>query len=307
MAQQSSSELTVLESELNMASHHVSEQKVWDFFMSLFNNNAYASAGACGNMQWESGLYSDNAENTWNDLTGKSDEWLTTNINNGTINLATFLQRSWWVNAYGFGYGLSQWTTTTRRTRLWERTIDNGLDIDDEDAQLAYIYWEFTEGGWQDVRTHMIGATSVYTATRIYCSEYEVGGWNEKRYTDANGNKGAMYFYNTYSGSTGYHINVNTTGNGTAFVVPTVVDIGDTYDLTVTPASGESLIDIVATEDATGMYVAIPVQTGTQTILMNSASNITIDVSFTGIPPTPPIPVEEDGNMPIWMYPFMKC
>lgn len=47
--------LTVQEEVEEMASHHVSEQKVWDFFVSLFNGNEYAAAGACGNMQSESG------------------------------------------------------------------------------------------------------------------------------------------------------------------------------------------------------------------------------------------------------------
>ena len=296
-----------------MASHHVSEQKVWDFFVSLFNGNEYAAAGACGNMQSESGLYSDNAENAWNDMTGHSDAWLTTRINNNltgaspTISLSEFLQKSWYVNSYGFGYGLSQWTSSGRRTGLWNRTIDVGIPIDDEDVQLSYVAYEFNNA-YSSVKTAMIAATSVDEATRIYCRRYEGGSWNQTRLDNAN------YFYNTYSGtSTGqYNIYVSVTGSGTAYVNPTSVDVGDTYDLTVTPASGESLVDIVAREIATGLAVAIAVQTGTQTIPMRSNSDIQINVEFTGTtpppPPPPPVPPVTGfrKHMPIWEYPRFK-
>lgn len=284
----------------NMASHHVSEQKVWDFFVALFDGNEYAAAGACGNMQVESGLCSDNAENLWNQRTGHSDEWLTSNINDGTIDLTTFLQRSWWVNAYGFGYGLSQWTTSARRTMLWDRTITLGLDIDDEDAQLGYIQWEFTDGPYSSVRTAMIAATSIEEATRIYCDRYEVGTWTTARLTNA------THFYDTYAtGDTRKFITVRTSGNGTAVANPNRANAGETIELTCTPATGESLLDIIGTT-VTGYSVALAVQLY-QTFPMPSES-MYIDVEFTGTPPTPPTPtgIKRKG-MPIWMYPSLRC
>jgi hypothetical protein len=309
MAQESSLN-DIAQEGADMASHHVAEQKVWDFFVDLFDGNEYASAGACGNMQHESGLYTDNAENAWNSMTGHSDEWLTERINNNltgespSISLSTFLQRSWWVNSIGFGYGLSQWTGSGRRTMLWNRTIDEGLPIDDEDAQLEYIRWEFTEGSYKSVRTAMINATSVEEATRIYCNRYEVGAWSQDRLTQAN------RFYDTYSGSSGdyYHLYINVTGNGTATVSPSRVEVGDYYTLTCTPASGETLLDIIARETATGMVVAIPVVTGAQTIEMRSSSDIVFDISFSGTPPVPPVPPakRKKKGMPIWEYPRFK-
>ena len=44
----------------------VSDQDIWNFFLNLFGGNEYAAAGACGNMQAESGFYSNNCENSWN-------------------------------------------------------------------------------------------------------------------------------------------------------------------------------------------------------------------------------------------------
>lgn len=319
MAQQNSSELIVLEDNQTvaellkkegyyfpMASHHVSEQKVWNFFMSIFDNNEFASAGACGNMQHESGLYSDNAENSWNTMTGHSDEWLTQNINNGTIDLAEFLQRSWWVNNYGFGYGLSQWTDTTRRTLLWNRTINIGLDIDNEDAQLNYIRWEFTDPSsyYEQFRQGMIDCTSVEQATRYYCANYEVGAWSTSRLTFAN------YFYNTYgSGTQQNNINVTTIGNGTAYVSNSHPQDGQSFTLYANAGAGDALIDITA-RDSHGYSIAMVVSPSyTYTYDETNWGNyIDITVEFSGTPPIPPTPTYKDEHhMPIWMYPFMRC
>ena len=285
-----------------MASHHVDRRKVWDFFYVLYQGNEYACAGACGNMQHESGLYSDNAENLWNSRTGHSDEWLTENINNGTIDLTTFLQRSWWVNAYGFGYGLSQWTTTTRRTMLWDRTIGAGLDIDDEDAQLSYIYWEWTAGSWSQYLNGMINATSVEQATRYYCTNYEGGAWSSDRLTQA------WNFYNEFAGTPAqYNINITVQGNGTAVASPPNPSAGDTVTLTCTPASGETLDDIIAT-DYEGHSFALYVQQVQQFTM--PAYSLFITVVFSGTPPTPPTPTYngiQRKRLPIWMYPRLRC
>lgn len=318
MAQQNSSELIAQEDKRTvaellekegyifpMASHHVSEQKVWDFFMSIFDNNEFAAAGACGNMQHESGLYSDNAENEWNRRFDHSDEWLTENINNGTIDLAEFLQQSWWVNSYGFGYGLSQWTDTTRRTRLWNRTISIGLDIDNEDAQLGYIRWEFTDPSsyYNQFLQGMINCTTVEEATRYYCAHYEVGAWNTNRLTYAN------YFYNTYgSGTTTSRIYVNVSGNGTAYVTnPTPLD-GESFTLNADAGTGDTLLDITA-RDSHGYSIAMVVSPSYSYTYdeTNWGNYINIYVEFSGTPPVPPVSYQDEHHMPIWMYPFMRC
>lgn len=290
----------------DMASHYINPQDIWNLFYAIFDGNEYACAGAMGNMQAESAFYSDNAENLWNNLTGETDEWLTQNINNGNINLSTFLQRSWWVNAYGFGYGLSQWTDTTRRTKLWEFTISQGLDIDSQQGQFNYITWEWTNSNshYNQFLPYMKSVTNVYDATKYYLKHYEVGAWTDTRYTYA------LHWYNTFAGSGGgdYYISLIRTGNGEATVYPTTANAGDTITLTCTPASGESLIDIIATLISTGMSMAIAVTTGSQTFPM-PADNLQIEVQFSGDtpPPVPPIPKQSKRHhMPIWMYPSLR-
>lgn len=301
----------------------ISDQDIWNFFLNLFGGNEYASAGACGNMQAESGFYTNNAENKWNDKTGHSDEWLTTRINNnltGTepkISLSEFLQRSWWVNGYGFGYGLSQWTDTQRRTILWNRTIDSGIPIDDTQAQLDYIKWEFTEGRWASVRTALMQCTSVDQAVKIYCHDYEGGTPNQSRYTYAHN------FYDRFAGQgTGYAIRLHAQGNCNPFAT---LHLNDTIDQQIFYADkgvdifihanvGEGDYFEVWTVDSGG--VNIDVVTNENTFFTMHANAVDITAHATGTtpepppyPPIPPVPIlypNKRHHMPIWMYPSLR-
>ena len=301
-----------------MASHYVSRQEIWSFFLALFENNPYAAAGACGNMQWESSLASDNAENAWNSLTGHSDEWLTERINNGTITLTEFLQETWWVNPYGFGYGLSQWTTTTRRTELWNRTIAQDIDIDDIGAQLQYIQDEFTghatSKDWSSVRTALIGCTSVHEATVIYCRQYEGGSWSATRETYA------QTFYDEFASlpTNVFPIVITVNGNGQAFSsvndrVQPYAQAGDTVTIAATP-NGDDYFQLWSVDYPSSLVLTDPVTSATNSFTMpNSKVNLT--AQFTGetpepspYPPVPPVPqlTPSHRRMPIWEYPVLR-
>ena len=281
-----------------MASHYVNPQDVWDLFYEIFDGNEYACAGALGNMQSESGFYSDNAENLWNELTGHSDEWLTQGINDDSITEAQFLQRDWYVNDYGFGYGLSQWTDETRRKKLWDYTIEQGYDIDSQAQQFAYIRWE-----WLDEDSHyhrflpyMKTVGTIFQATRYYCDNYEVGSWSTTRVTNA------LYWYNTFAGGGpggNYYCDLYKTGNGVATVSPTIANQGDIITLYVQPDAGEILEELEATGTRTGQSVAIAFQTGYQTFIMPD-EGVFIRVKFSGTPPVPPTPTTT-GKMPLYM------
>lgn len=268
-----------------MASHYINPQDIWNLFYTIYDGNEYACAGAMGNMQAESGLYSDNAENLWNQQTGHTDEWLTQGINDGTITLNDFLQTSWYVNRYGFGYGLSQWTDSSRRTKLWEFTIDQGLDIDSQLGQFNYITWEWTntDSYYNQFLSYMKSCTTVEQATRYYCSHYEVGSWNSNRLTYA------QNWYDTFAGQQHdeYYIDLQTIGNGSATVSPSHAQTGEQITLDVTPAIGETLIDIEGRMMGSGQAIALSVQTGTQYFSMPNG-NMYIIVTFSGTSPIPP-------------------
>lgn len=281
-----------------MASHYVNPQDVWDLFYTIYDGNEFACAGALGNMQAESGFYSDNAENLWNQLTGHSDEWLTQGINDDSITEAEFLQRSWYVNAYGFGYGLSQWTDETRRRKLWDFTKDNGLDIDSQIGQFNYIRWEWLDedSHYHQFLPYMKTVGTIYQATKYYCDNYEVGTWNSDRLTYA------IHWYDQFAGGGGggdYYIDLHKTGNGTATVSPTTANQGDTITLYVQPDPGEILEELEATGARTGQSVAVAFQTGYQTFSMPNES-VYIRVKFSGESPVPPTPTIT-GKMPLYM------
>ena len=302
----------------------VARQTIWNFFLNLFGGNEFAAAGACGNMMWESGLDTSNAENEWNRQTGHSDSWLTTRINNCItqtepyITLQTFLQRSWYVNSIGFGYGLSQWTAEARRTELWNRTIAQGTHIDNVGAQLQFVEDEFTgnatSGNWSGVRNAMMQTTNVHDATYIYCRQYEGGAWSSKR------EEYALGFYNEFAGtSSGYPIVITVNGNGQAWASVNEIqvfyaDAGTRIELAAVAGTGDYFqlwsVDYPSSlqlEDAVTVahnYFTMP----------NSKVNLT--AQFTGTtpepppyPPEPPTPLlnPQFKKMPIWMYPCMRA
>lgn len=305
----------------------VARQTVWNFFLDLFGGNEYAAAGACGNMQWESGLDTSNAENQWNNMTGYSDSWLTTRINNCItqtdpyITLQTFLQRSWYVNGIGFGYGLSQWTAASRRTELWNRTISQGIHIDDAGAQLQFVKDEFTgnatSGDWSGVRTTLMQTTNVHDATYIYCRQYEGGSWSSIREQYANS------FYNEFAGhSTGYEIVITAQGNCRPFAT---LHLNETIEQQIFYADAGVDIFIhanVGAGDYFQLWVAdypqglvIDVPTGANTFFTMPSSRVNITCQCTGetpepapYPPEPPTPIlnPKFKKMPIWMYPCMR-
>lgn len=303
---------------LNMA--RVPDQDIWNFFLDLFEGNEYAAAGACGNMMHESGCRTDNAENLWNEKTGHSDSWLTDRINNnltGTtpvVTLSEFLQESWYVNNVGFGYGLSQWTTADRRTKLWNRTITQGIPIDDTTAQLNYIKWEFNEGGWQSVKSAMMACTSVQQAVDEYRLHYEGGSPSQSRLTYANN------FYNTYAGQGGqYRIQINIDGNGEA--EPSVgelvrwrADAGDFVTIWANPLGTDTFINWTV-DYPTTLVLDRPATDATNSFTMPS-SVVIVTAHFTGTSPTPPTPPEpppytydkvKRKHLPIWQYPIFRA
>ena len=302
----------------------VPDQQIWDFFYELFGHNEYATAGACGNMMHESACRTDNAEDRWNDNFHHSDSWLTERINNCItqtdpyITLDTFLQRAWYVNNVGFGYGLSQWTTSTRRTELWNRTIAQGIPIDDVNAQLQYIKDEFngnaTSGNWSDVKTAMMQCTTVDQAVEVYRNQYEGGGYSESRFTYAHD------FYNRFAGQgSGYPITFDISGNGYAEAsvntrIQNYADAGD-YVVIDATANGDDTFLLWAVTSPSSLQLDFPVTSNPNAFTMPSQA-VQIHAEFTGETPTPqpppqpppwiePLPTKRK-HMPIWMYPMFR-
>lgn len=95
------------------------------------------AAAIIGNLEAESGLFSNNLENTANSSMNISDSDYTNKVNSGVISAYDFIHDK-------AGYGLAQWTYYTRKKGLYEMCKAAGKSIDDLETQTRYIITELS-------------------------------------------------------------------------------------------------------------------------------------------------------------------
>ena len=107
------------------------EEKIW-FALINAGFSKEAAAGAMGNFYQESGVRSNNLQNSYEDSLG-SDEEYTKKVNDGT-----------YTNFAGdsAGYGLCQWTSSGRKKGLLNYSKNKGVGIDDQDMQIEFMLAE---------------------------------------------------------------------------------------------------------------------------------------------------------------------
>jgi hypothetical protein len=79
-------------------------QVIWNFLRKYFND--YGTAGLMGNLDAESGLRSNNLQDTYSRKFGLNDTQYTQKVDNGTY--TNFIKDE-------AGYGLAQWTYWSRK------------------------------------------------------------------------------------------------------------------------------------------------------------------------------------------------
>lgn len=92
-------------------------------------------AGLCGNLYAESGIRSDNLQNSYNTKFGMTDAQFVQAVDNGSFNFLCTDRGAW-------GFGLAQWTSLGRRSGLKALVDEMKVSIADGNAQ---IIWLFTE------------------------------------------------------------------------------------------------------------------------------------------------------------------
>lgn len=119
-----------------------------------------SAAGACGmlgNMQAESGLRSNNAQDSY----GQPDEEYTARVDAGLVDFND-----------NIGYGLCQWTYGVRKRRFLEFARQRGVSIADEEMQVDFCVHELrTE--YSGLWTYLCTTKGVYEAAKRICLEYE--------------------------------------------------------------------------------------------------------------------------------------
>lgn len=117
------------------------------------------AAAMLGNMQAESGLISNNAQNG---MTNLSDAEYTRSVDRGLLNFVSD----------AVGYGLCQWTYPTRKRALLTFARAEGASIGSITMQTDFCIKEMKEG-YAGLWAYLCGAPDLFTAVSRICREYE--------------------------------------------------------------------------------------------------------------------------------------
>lgn len=136
------------------------EEAIWSFLKQK-NLPDFAIAGIMGNLQAESGLKSNNLEDTKNKTFGMSDELYTKSVDNGTY------KRFYFDEA---GYGIAQWTTNRRKRNLYNYCRGKNKSISDLNCQLEFLFQELVD---MSLLTKLKQCSSIKDASNIILFDFE--------------------------------------------------------------------------------------------------------------------------------------
>lgn len=129
----------------------------------------YAICGFLANWNIESNLRSNNAQNSYMNKWGLTDEEYTAKVDAGT-----------WVSPEGndfahdhCGYGLSQWTSVGRAQGLWDYARKTARSIGDMQMQLEYAEIELNSSSFKKTREGLENCQSAGEAAVIIMTTYE--------------------------------------------------------------------------------------------------------------------------------------
>lgn len=154
-----SAKIGVIPTETKQAS---SDNGMWGYLLSQIGNE-YGVAGLMGNLYAESGLKSNNLQNSFNKKLNVTDEEYTRLVDGN--NYPSFVTDK-------AGYGLAQWTYHSRKKNLLDFAKQKGCSIGDEAMQLEFLIHEL-KTGYKSVFDILVSARSVEEAAVIVLTGYE--------------------------------------------------------------------------------------------------------------------------------------
>ncbi len=121
------------------------KEEIWNYLINKGLSSAGA-AGVIGNLEWESSCLPNNLENAAEIKSGMSDTSFTVAVDNGSISREEFITSSrFGVYDNGtYGYGLAQWTYSTRKAGLYDYAKNRGCSIGNLNMQLDYMWQEMS-------------------------------------------------------------------------------------------------------------------------------------------------------------------
>lgn len=141
------------------------KKTIWSYLIGKIGNE-YGVAGLMGNLQAESGLQPNNLENAYENILSYTDEAYTTAVDTGSYTRYQFVNDS-------AGYGLAQWTYSTRKEALYDM-YKNGAysSIGSIELALDYLWYEL-ENSFAGVLSVLKSATSIREASDKVLHDFE--------------------------------------------------------------------------------------------------------------------------------------
>lgn len=165
------------------------DKYVWNKLKEAIGNE-FGVAGLMGNLQAESGVRSNNLQNSFENKLGMSDDVYTKAVDENIY--TNFVKDS-------AGYGLAQWTYWSRKQNLLDYAKTHNKSIGDLAMQIDFLIIELKQ--YKDVWAVLQTATSVKQASDVVLTQYE----RPRDQTDKVKEQRASYgldFYNKYASAT---------------------------------------------------------------------------------------------------------
>ena len=167
---------------------------IWDYLKGQ-NLNDYAVAGLMGNLYAESGLRTNNLQDSYEYKLGNDDEY-TSKVNSGEY--ANFANDS-------AGYGLAQWTSSGRKAELYKRAQEMKRPINDPEVQLSHLMNELNSGYKNTVLGPISSARSVKEASDVVLHKFGAPA-DQSSSVEAKRAGYAQSFYNDFAENGGSSI-----------------------------------------------------------------------------------------------------
>ena len=141
----------------------MNDDKIWCFLLEKLNN-PYGVSALMGNLYVESKLNPIDLQGSYSRKFCMTDEEYTDAVDNGTYTKDMFVNDE-------AGYGLAQWTHSSRKLALYEFAKSAGTSIGNLDMQLNYLCEELQK--YKTVLTACEEATSIREASDVIVKRYE--------------------------------------------------------------------------------------------------------------------------------------
>ena len=168
------------------------ESYIWNYFFDKIGNE-YGVAGLMGNLYHESALKPNNLQNSFESSLGYTDSTYTEAVDNGTYSENSFVNDS-------AGYGLAQWTFSTRKQGLYSMWKSGGYSsIGSIELACDYL-WHELQNSYSGVLAILKSATNVRTASDKVLHDFESPA-DQSTSVEITRYEKSVYYYNKYAGS----------------------------------------------------------------------------------------------------------